>query len=359
MKQSLILLFAVIIFAGNVGCKKNKDNLTRPIPPSPLPHEKKWVVSTVAGDGRPVYADGSVSTASFRLPFDVVVAANGVIYVSDLLNHRIRKIDAGMVTTFAGSGRQDTINGTGTSAGYSFPCRLAIDRAGDLLTLDFGDARIRKITTAGLVSTYAGTVAKEYKDGPVATAQFNSSFGIDTDADDNIYIGDSGNRRIRKISADGQVITIAGTGEMGFKDGNGDVAQFFFPQGVVIDKQGNLFVADQNRIRKITSAGVVSTFAGNESTGTADGQAGDASFIEIEDMVIDDDGNIYAADENRIRKISPAGVVSTIAGSTIGYQDGEGSSAKFNGAFGLGIDRQGTIYVADGNNNRIRKISFE
>lgn len=146
---------------------------------------------------------------------------------------------------------------------------------------------------------------------------------------------------------------------MGFQDGNGDIAQFFFPQGIVIDKHGNLFVADQNRIRKITSAGVVSTFAGDESTGFADGGPGEAQFTEIEDLVIDEEGNIYAADENRVRKISPEGVVSTIAGSTIGFQDGEGSSAKFNGALGLGIDKQGNIYVADANNRRIRKISFE
>src|SRR4030095_9133979 len=140
------------------------------------------------------------------------------------------------------------MDGYGTAAGYSFPSRLALDGAGNLLTLDFGDARIRKITTAAVVTTSAGSVAKGFKDGPVITSQFASSFGIVSDADGNIYIADSDNKRIRKIDTNGQVITIAGTGDMGFQDGNGDIAQFFFPQGIVIDKHGNLFVADQNRI---------------------------------------------------------------------------------------------------------------
>lgn len=351
------LLLTMIVLVGIFGCKKDRE--VPAIPPDPLPHEKKWIVSTVAGDGRPFFSDGSVLMASFRLPFDVAIAADGAIYVADLHNHRIRKISAGVVTTFAGMDRQDTANGSGISAGYSFPSRLAFDGAGNLFTLDFGDARVRKITATGLVTTYAGTVAKDFRDGPVATAQFNSSFGIVIDADGNIYIGDSDNRRIRKIDTNGQVMTVAGTGEMGFKDGNGDIAQFFFPQGIVIDKQGNLFVADQNRIRKITPAREVSTFAGNGFVGFVDGPPGEAQFSEIEDLAIDEQGNIYAADESRIRKISPQGIVSTIAGSTVGFQDGEGSTAKFNGALGLGIDKEGNIYVADGNNYRVRKISFQ
>lgn len=164
---------------------------------------------------------------------------------------------------------------------------------------------------------------------------------------------------IRKVTVAGEVITIAGNGNSGFVNGDGDKAEFFFPAGLVIDKQENLLVADQNRIRKITPGGVVSIFAGNDQPGFAEGQPGVARFMLIEDMVINNHGDLFASDNNRIRKINPQGIVSTIAGSDAGFADGEGGSAKFNIVQGLAIDKQDNIYVADVNNHRIRKISFE
>jgi hypothetical protein len=254
---------------------------------------------------------------------------------------------------------QDTVNGNGAAAGFGIPSRLAMDATGNIYTLDVVDSRVRKISPAGDVSTYAGIIAKGFADGQGSAAKFDQSFGIVSDADGNIYIGDSGNKRIRKINTNAQVSTIAGTGIEGIKDGNRNTAQFFFPEGVVIDKQGNLFVADVNRIRKITPAGIVSTFAGSQLSGPEDGPPGIGRFTLIEDIAIDEHNNLFASDDNLIRKISPDGVVSTIAGSTAGYKDGEGASAKFNVPEGLGIDRQGNIYVADINNHRIRKITFE
>jgi sugar lactone lactonase YvrE len=192
--------------------------------------------------------------------------------------------------------------------------------------------------------------------------QFKASEGgIVADPEGNIYVSDYNNQRIRKIRVPGQVTTVAGNGTIGFKNGIRETAQFNFPGGIAIDKQGNLYVADglNSRIRKITPGGQVSTFAGSGISGQADGDAAVAQFIYINDIVIDNKGNLYVTDDNRIRKISPQGVVSTIAGSIAGYADGDGLSAQFNEPTGLGIDAQGNIYVADTSNNRIRKISFK
>ena len=192
-----------------------------------------------------------------------------------------------------------------------------------------------------------GPGLKDLHDGRADVAQFGEeTSGIASDDQGNIYISDFDNKRIRKISSTGQVTTIAGNGNDGFIDGNSSIAQFSSPAGIVIDKQGNLFVADLNRVRKITPSGVVSTFAGSDSTGYRDGQHGDALFSFIIDMVIDQDGNIYLSDDDRIRKITPQGLVSTLAGSIAGYQDGDAMSAKFSSPGGLGIDKQGNIYVA-------------
>ena len=291
---------------------------------------------------------------------DVAVAEDGTIYVADALSHRIRKITGGQVTTFAGSDTSDTTNGPGVAAGFKLPDALTIDNNGNLYTLDIDDPRVRKISPGGFVTRYAGTGVEGFADGRADVAQFGEeTSGIASDDQGNIYISDFDNKRIRKISGTGQVTTIAGNGNDGFIDGNSNIAQFSSPSGIVIDKQGNLFVADLNRVRKITPSGVVSTFAGGDSTGYRDGQQGEALFSFIIDMVIDQDGNIYLSDDNRIRKITPQGLVSTLAGSIAGYQDGDAMSAKFSSPGGLGIDKQGNIYVADINNHRIRKISFE
>lgn len=334
-----------------IGCKKQADKPAE---------EKKWIVTTVAGDGRPVFADGPVLAASFRAPLDVVVSSEGVIYVADAINHRIRKIAGGQVTAFAGRGVGDTTSGSGLFAGFVLPSQLAIDAANNIYTLDLDDPRVRKISPAAYVSVYAGKEVEGFVDGRADTAQFGEeASGITIDEQGTIYVSDYENRRIRKISTTGEVSTIAGNGKTGFVNGKADSAQFFSPGGIVIDKQGNLFIADWYQVRKITPSGDVSTFAGSNSSGYQDGQADAARFTLITDLVIDEQGNIFLSDDNRIRKITPQGLVSTFAGSTAGYEDGDASSAKFNNPAGLGIDKHGNIYVADANNNRIRKISFE
>ena len=346
-----ISLFSILLVQTliDIGCKKN-DSMKE------VSRRTKIMVTTVAGDGTPGFQDGPATSARFRMPLDVAVHDDGTIYVADAFNRRIRKISRGHVSTFAGSGKRHTMNGNGASAGFMIPARIAVDSSGNLYTLDANDARVRMITSSANVSTVAGTGKSGFKDGPNISAQFGTSFGLDVDGDGNIYVGDSENRCIRKISA--HVKTIAGSGSAGYADGDSDSAEFAYPSGVVVDKKGNVFVADFSRVRKISDEGVVSTYAGGDEQGYEDGEASTAKFTMVEDMVMDSQGNIYLTDDNRIRKISAEGMVTTVAGSTAGYADGDAASAKFNGPQGLGIDKQGNIYVADFLNNSIRKISF-
>jgi sugar lactone lactonase YvrE len=352
MKIHLACCAVAIMFI--ISCNKN-DNTTTPDPTK----GKKWIVTTVAGDGIAHFNDGPALTAGFKAPQDVTVTSDGSTYVADAINHRIRKIAGNAVTTYAGSGADDTTSGRGSVAAFALPIQITNDASGNLYTLDVDDFRIRKISPSALVTVVAGSGERGFADGGAATAKFGESTGIAADNQGNIYVSDNENKRIRKISNSGLVSTIAGNGRTAYVDGNVNIAEFFSPTGIVIDRQGNLFVADYNHVRKITSDGIVSTFAGDSTPGYMDGQANVARFSFINDMVIDASGNIYVSDDNRIRKITPHGDVSTIAGSAAGYSDGDGTSAKFNNPDGLGIDGQGNIYVADDNNNRIRKISFE
>jgi len=356
MNQKRIIFCLLIALTDTTSCRKYNQGHAAVDPST----EKKWTVTTIAGDGRPIFEDGPALSASFRDPLDVVVSEDGIVYVADVLNHRIRKIAGGQVTTFAGSGFSDTISGVGINAAFKLPDGLAIDNSGNLYTLDVTDPRVRKISPGGLVSRYAGSGIEGFADGRAEIAQFGEeTSGITSDNQGNIYVSDFDNNRIRKISVTGQVTTVAGNGKAGYVDGNPGIAEFISPTGIVADKQGNLFVADLNRVRKITTSGIVSTFTGGDSTGYRDGQPRQALFSFIQDMVIDQDGNIYLSDGNRIRKVTAQGIVSTLAGSTPGYQDGDAISAKFFSPTGLGIDKQGNIYVADLSNHRIRKISFE
>jgi hypothetical protein len=356
MKKNVVLLLVLSATAAT-SCKKDA-------PQNPLnapPQEPKWIVSTVAGNGLALFADGPATTAGFRAPLDIAVTPEGIVFVADALNHRIRKIQDGQVSTFAGIGIQDTTSGNGNIAGFALPSFLVLDKNGNLLLLDVLDPRVRKLSPGAFVSVVAGNGVNGFVDGPAQAAEFGSEcLGITSDDQGNAYVVDWRNRRIRKITAEGLVTTIAGNGKAGFINGNGDSAEFLNPSGIAMDNQGNLFVGDQTCIRKITPEGTVSTFCGSSSApGYKDGEADVALFSSINDLVIDNQGNIYASDADRIRKITPAGVTSTFAGSVAGYNDGDATSARFNGPVGLAIDKQGSIYVADDHNNRVRKISFE
>jgi len=269
-----------------------------------------------------------------------------------------------MVSTFAGSGVFGFAEGTGTAAQFNYPNGLTVDASGKLYVADNANYRIRQITPASVVSTLAGNGVQGFADGPGTTAQFNRPGGVVTDAAGNIYVADNLNHRVRKITPAGVVSTLAGSGIAGFADGTGTAAKFNQPFGITIDASDNLYVADENnhRIRKITPAGVVTTIAGTGILGFADGAGAVAQFNYPMGVAIDASGNVYVADEynNRIRKINPSGMVSTLAGNgTGGFANGTGTAAQFYYPYAVATDVSGNVFVADLYNHRIRKITPE
>lgn len=346
MKSSLLFgLFVLLLVVAS--CKQDSNQIVKS-------GDTSAAVSTVAGSTSG-YADGQGTLAKFASPRDIAIDNGGNLYVADNNNQRIRKISPnGSVTTFAGSTIGNT-NGPGTSAQFNYPEGIAVDATGSIFVVDSENHSIRKITSAGVVSTLAGSTSG-FADGQGATAQFNFPIGIAVDATGNVYVADTENYKIRKITSAGMVTTLAGSTQ-GFADGTGTAAQFNFPTGITIDANGNLYLTDNFKIRKITSAGVVTTLAGSTTAGYADGKGADARFTNLYGIAIDSNGTLYVSDSDnhRIRKITADGTVTTIAGSTQGYADGSGTIAQFNYPKGIAI-ASGVIYVADEANNKIRKI---
>ena len=316
-------------------------------------------VTTFAGSGGYGAANGSVSTATFRNPVGVALASNGDVYVADTSNHRIRKISGGIVTTFAGNDVAGSNDGPAVSSTFNYPNDLAFDSNGNLIIADRENNKIRKIAQDGTVSTIAGTGAIGSADGNASTATFYQPYGIAIDTDDNIFIADSGNNKIRKISNTGVVSTFAGTGFPGLSNGAGNVAAFSAPVKIAFDTAGNLYVTDynNNKIRKITPAAVVSTFAG-AAQGFLDGPSTTAKFDQPVGICVGTSGNVYVSDagNSKIRKITQAGMVSTIAGTTQGFLDGDASVAKFYKPYDIEFDNNGNFLIADNLNHRIRGL---
>jgi sugar lactone lactonase YvrE len=316
-------------------------------------------VSTIAGSGAIGSVDGTGTSAQFNAPYGITVDNSGNLYICDWRNHRIRKMTpTGVVTTFAGSS-QGFADGTGTTAQFYNPGGITTDASGNFYVTDGLNHKIRKITPAGVVTTFAGSFPGD-ADGTGTAAQFKAPSGIAIDNSGNIFVSDTQNHRIRKITPTGVVTTLAGS-TSGFSDGTGTAAKFNFPNGLTIDSSNNIYIADafNNRIRKITPAGVVTTLAGS-FPGFLDGTVAVAKFNSPIGMAVDNSDNIYVTDRSnhRIRKITPSGDVTTIAGSSSGYNDGVGTTALFRFPLGVSIDPvDNTIYVADGLNNRIRKIT--
>jgi len=243
------------------------------------------------------------------------------------------------------------------------PSGIAIDKAGNLYVTDSGNQRIRKISPKGEVTTLAGSGKGGFADATGTYASFQGIFGIAVDANGYVYVTDAGNYRIRKISPTGEVTTLAGSGVRGYSDGKGTAASFFLPFGIAVDTDGNLFVSDtyNNRIRKVNSEGIVTTFAGSGKASYTNGLDTSASFSYPNGLIVDATGNLFVVDQsnNRVRKISSTGRVTTIAGSgKRGNANGLGKKASFNKLIGIAIDGLGNIYVSDEENNNIRKISL-
>ncbi len=300
--------------------------------------------------------------ARLNFPYGIVTDAAGNLYIADSGNNQIKKITpGGVVTILAGSGVLGSADGTGIAAGFDRPWGLAIDAAGNIYVADAGGSKIRKVTPLGVVSTVAGTGAKGSNDGPASSATFNNPSGVAVDAAGNLYVTDSDNNKIRKISTGGVVSTFAGSGQFSSDDGNGTAAGFYNPHGITINKNtGFLYVADgNNRIRMISPNADVTTFAGFNS-GNNDGTGTAASFYFPISIAIDAPGNLYVTDNsnNEIRKVNVAGYVTTIAGDgTPGSVDGTGKNASINAPIGIVLAPDGNLYITQGPDNRIRKIT--
>src|SRR5437762_204217 len=318
----------------------------------------------------PGSANGTGSAARFNSPSGVAVDSAGNTYVADTVNSTIRKITpAGVVTTFAGlAGSTGSANGTGSAARFNGPVAVTIDNIGNIFVADTNNHTIRKITPARVVSTFAGLAGDDGSaNGTGSTARFTFPSALAVDSANNIYVADTGNSTIRKITPARVVSTFAGSaGSIGTADGTGSAARFNFPAGVAVDRAGtgNIYVGDTSNftIRQITPAGVVTTLAGSPlMRGGANGTGSAARFLLPEGMAVDSGGNIYVADQDAstIRKIAPGGVVSTFAGSFTksGSLNGTGSAARFNLPADVAVDSSNNLYVADSNNCTIRKIT--
>ncbi|HDR9100769.1 TPA: hypothetical protein QDB15_004124 [Burkholderia vietnamiensis] len=267
-----------------------------------------------------------------------------------------------LVTTLAGSGAPGATDGQGLDASFASPGDLAVDAGGNVYVADSANRKIRKITPDGVVTTLAGSGEQAWNDGTGVAASFGYPIGVAVDANGNVYVADSTAQKIRKITPAGVVTTLAGSGQLGGADGSATVASFNDPAGIALDGTGNVYVADATggRIRKISPTGVVSTLAGSGVPAYGDGTGAAASFKRPIGIAVDQSGNIYVADwgNNDIRKVTPTGVVTTLAGSNSpGSVNGTGTGASFSGPMDVAVDKSGNIYVADSNNNQIRMVT--
>ncbi|MFY0594756.1 hypothetical protein, partial [Roseivirga sp.] len=304
--------------------------------------------------------DGPGTSAKFDNPTGMAVDDLGNVFVVDRSNHRIRKIALdGSVTTFAGSS-SGYVNGTGTNAKFNNPRGIVIDKSGNLFVTDTNNGRVRKITPDGVVTGFAGSGAFGTNDGTGTLAKFASAYAIAIDESDNLYVTEQ--YRIRKITPEAVVSTLAGGSiSPGFVNGTGSDARFGLMTGIAVADDGNIYVAGQqnNVIRKITQAGVVTTLAGSGTSGFSNGTGTSAVFNSPSGIAIADNGNLYVTDNDnyRVRKVTTAGVVTSFLGSgTQGVADGNGILAKFAGPYGITIDNNGNLYVNDQNTSVVKKV---
>ncbi|WP_250279867.1 NHL repeat-containing protein [Frankia sp. Cppng1_Ct_nod] len=337
-------------------------------------------IGTIAGTATSGFSgDGGPATqAGLTKPDDPVPDAAGNLYIPDTGNNRIRRITAdGTITTIAGTGKYDFSGdgGPATQAHFATPTDVMLDAAGNLYIADTDNNRIRRVTTDGTITTIAGTGIQGFSGdgGPATQAHLAKPTDMALDAAGNLYIADTDNNRIRRITTDGTITTIAGTGTgtgtdiQGFSGDGGPATQAHLtkPGGVVVDAAGNLYIADNgnNRIRRVTADGTITTIAGTGAEGFS-GDGGPATQAHLANpggVVVDAAGNLYIADtdNNRIRRVTTDGTITTIAGTGIQGFSGDGgpaTQADLATPNGLGLDMAGNLYISDNSNNRIRRI---
>jgi sugar lactone lactonase YvrE len=344
-----------------------------------------FTISTIAGSGSFTYAgDGGPATAASFHPWCVTLDSKGNLYISDWLNNVVREVAVnGTISTVAGNGTlgYSGDGGAATSAQLAYPCGLAFDAAGDIFIADSANNVIREVMTDGNIATVAGVNILGYQgDGGLATAaELYEPTGLAMDTAGNLYIADSGNNVVRIIYPNGYLTTFAGQREAGYSGDGGPAAsaQFYYPKGLAIDTAGNLYVADMGNsvIRKISlGSGAISTVAGNGIAGFSGdgGSAVNAQLSFPDSLAVDDSGNLYIADigNQRIREVLVSGQIETIAGNGSRGYSGDGGAAtqaEFNTPASVAVVScskaacngvaNGTLYVADEDNNVIRKLT--
>lgn len=357
---------------------------------------------TVAGDGSPGFQDGAARVTRFSDPFGVAVGRDGTVYLSDAgESNRIRRLTPqGEVTTLAG-GSEGYADGAGAAASFNTPSALALDAAGNLYVADTGNNRIRKVTPDGVVTTIAGDGSAGFRDGAGTQAQFDAPVGVAVDKDGNVYVADTYNDRVRLVTKDGQVKTLAGAGRPELADGDAASALFDTPCAVAVNDAGEVYVADtgNNRLRKITKDGQVSTLnvydptatvapapqnsasegsppaSATQSQGASPALTGDANtqanatqanayapfaLSKPAGLALTSDGFLYVTelDRGRVVQVAPDGAAHVIAGLGSGFADGDGrEAARFNQPAGLALAPDGSLLVADGANYLLRRVS--
>ena len=333
-------------------------------------------INTIAGDGStPTDAGdgGPATSAVMRSPQGVAVDATGKIYFADTQNHRVRAIStSGIISTFAGKGTAGNSgdNGKASDAELNLPFGLALDGAGNLYIAEFGNSRVRKVSRNGVITTFAGNGTPGYggDGGQAGAAQINSPTGVTLDAAGNLYIADFANSRVRKVSTNGVITTVAGTGVPGFSGDGGKAtsAQLVSPSGVAVSPAGQIYITDPgaHNVRVVSTNGVIATAAGRGSVGYSGdtGPATGAELVAPTGIAADAAGNLYITDSgSRIRKVYATGSLVTIAGiGTLGYSGdgGPALNAQFNGLAGITVDAAGNLYTADSANGSLRKLTL-
>lgn len=361
-----LLIFALAI----EGCSAPGSPSTPPPPPPAT-------IVTVAGTGTSGFSgdNGPATSAQLWNPAGVALDSSGNLYIGDSANNRVRKVAGGTITTVAGNGTAGYLGDSGpaTSAEMATPCGIGFDTSGNLYIADKINDIIRKVS-AGTITTVAGTpqtIGHTGDGGPATSATLYRPFSVVADGSGNLYISDTFNNAIRKVSG-GNISTIAGQlppAAGGYSGDNGPATSAYLadPFGIAIDSSGNLYIADalNNVIRKITSGGTISTVAGNHAASAGySGDGGPATSAQLNQpygVAVDSSGNIYIADtfNNVVRKVSTNGTITTMAGTgTAGYTGDGGlpTSAELNQPYGVGVDSSGDLYIADYGNNVIREV---
>ena len=345
-----------------------------PLAPSPLP-TRVDTIDAVAGSGEAgALGDGARALAAqLDRPTAMALDASGNLYIVDANNRKVRRVTpGGIISSFAGTGMPGVSGdgGPATAALFDAPSAVALDAAGNLYVADYNNHDVRKVGTTGIITTFAGvgTAGSAGDGGPATAAQLDNPCGMAWDHVGNLYIADRSNHKIRQVAPDGTIRTFAGSGVAGSAGdlGAATSAQFNAPVAVALDAASNLYVADyfNNKIRKVTPGGIVSTWVGTGAAG-ASGDGGPATAAQLagpNGVAVDAAGNLYIADlgNDKIRKVTPGGIISTFAGAGAGGATGSGvaaTDARLDGAYGVALDAAGNLYLTATNINQIRKVT--